>query len=78
MQFHNERKSITDTSYWLRERYRGKSSEDLIKFAEQTREKQSKLGAIHRHGLYMIMEAQVKAIEIILQERKAAMKRALY
>lgn len=78
MQFHKERMSITDINYWLRERYSGKSSDDLIRFAEQTREKQSKLGAIHRHSLYMVMEAQLKAIEIILEERKAAMKRVLY
>ena len=78
MQFHKERMSITDINYWLRERYSGKSSEDLTRFAEMTREKQSKLGACHRHGLYMIMDAQIKAIEAILQERKAAMKRVLY
>ena len=78
MQFHKERMSITDINYWLRERYSGKSTDDLIRFAEQTREKQSKLGAIHRHSLYVVMEAQVKAIELILQERKAEIQRALY
>jgi len=54
--------------------FRMKSTPELIKFANETREKQSKLGACHRKGfgLYMIMDAQVKAIELILKERKEA------
>ena len=76
MRFHKERKSITDINYWLHERYSGKSTDDLIRFADQTREKQSKLGV--PNGLYMIMEAQVKAIEAILKGRKAETQRALY
>ena len=50
---------------WLR----SMTTAQLIAKANETREKQSNLGAVHRSCLYVIMGAQLKTIEKILKER---------
>ena len=50
---------------WLR----SMTTAQLIAKANETREKQSNLGACHRSCLYVIMGAQLKTIEKILKER---------